>query len=319
MTSEDRVLTALDHREPDRVPIDFGASAVTGIHVSCVAALRRWFGLDPLPVKVHEPYQMLGLIKEDLAAALGLDVASVTPRKSMFGFPNENWKPWRMYDGLEVLVPGGFQITVDASGDILIYPEGGLTAPPGGRTPKDGYFFDSIIRQEPVDLEHWNIEDNLEEFTPVSQEDLDHFARSAAAERATGRAVMATFGGTALGDIALVPGPWMKHPKGIRDVAEWYMATSARRDAVDRIFSRQIDIALENLRRIAARERQRGCDVPLRHRLRHADEFLLRGAQLPRVVAAALQAHLRLDQGQHELEDLQAFLRLGGAVHRFLH
>ena len=36
---------------------------------------------------------------------------------------------------------------------------------------------------------------------------------------------MANFGGTAFGDIALVPGPWLKHPKGIRDVAEWYMST----------------------------------------------------------------------------------------------
>ena len=60
-----------DHRQPDRVPIDFGSTAVTGIHVSCVAALRDHYGLEKRPVKVHEPYQMLGLIDEDLKQALG--------------------------------------------------------------------------------------------------------------------------------------------------------------------------------------------------------------------------------------------------------
>ena len=62
MTSHERVLAALSHSSPDRVPLDFGSTGVTGIHVSCVAALRDWFGLEKRLVKVHEPYQMLGLV-----------------------------------------------------------------------------------------------------------------------------------------------------------------------------------------------------------------------------------------------------------------
>ena len=73
---------------------------------------------------------------------------------------------------------------------------------------------------------------------PVAEEDLEHFRRETAAAAATGRGVVATFGGTAFGDIALVPAPWLKHPKGIRDVTEWYVSTKARRDYVDRIFER---------------------------------------------------------------------------------
>ena len=57
---------------------------------------------------------------------------------------------------------------------------------------------------------------------------------------------MANFGGSAFGDIALVPGPWMKHPKGIRDVAEWYMSTVSRFDYVYEVFERQCEIALQN-------------------------------------------------------------------------
>ena len=70
------------------------------------------------------------------------------------------------------------------------------------------------------------------------------------AARATGRAVIANFGGTALGDIALVPAPFLKHPKGIRDITEWYMSLKSRRDYVHQLFARQTEIALGNLERV---------------------------------------------------------------------
>lgn len=104
MTSRERVRATLEHDSPDRIPLDFGASSVTGVHASCVAALREYYRLEKRPVKVHEPYQMLGLVEEDLQEALGVDVQGVFRRKTLFGFANENWKPWRMPDGLEVLV-----------------------------------------------------------------------------------------------------------------------------------------------------------------------------------------------------------------------
>jgi len=252
MTSKERVAAALDHKEPDRVPVDFGSTAVTGIHVSCVAALRDYFGLEKRPVKVHEPYQMLGWMDEDLKQALGLDVDGVFPPRTMFGFPAIDWKPWRTPQGLEVLVPGNFNTRVDAGGDTLIYPEGDLSARPSGRMPKDGFFFDTIIRQEPIDEDKLDPEDNLEEFGPISGADLAHFKAAVESLAGSGRAVMATFGGTAFGDIALVPGPFLKSPRGIRDVAEWYISTASRRDHVHRIFARQCEIGLANLATIRA-------------------------------------------------------------------
>ncbi len=250
MTSRERVLAALEHRPPDRVPVDFGGTAVSGMHVSAVAGLRAHFGLEKRPVKVHEPYQMLGWVDEDLAQAMGLDVAGVFPRKTMFGFPNSGWKEWRLQDGLEVLVPEDFRTTVDDNGDTLIYPEGDRNAPPSGRMPRGGHFFDAIIRQEPIDEDRLNPEDNLEEFSAIGQEDLDHFRESARRAAATGRAVIACFGGTAFGDIALVPAPFLKHPRGIRDVAEWYMSTRTRRHYIHAVFERQCEQALANLAKI---------------------------------------------------------------------
>jgi len=149
-------------------------------------------------------------------------------------------------------VPGGFNVTVDANGDTLMYPEGDTMAPPSGRMPKGGYFFDAIVRQEPLDEDNLNVEDNLEEFGPVEEIDLAYFRTAAREAFGTGRAVVANFGGTAFGDIALVPAPWLKHPKGIRDIAEWYMSTTSRRDYIHRIFSSQCDIAVQNLEKIHA-------------------------------------------------------------------
>ncbi len=253
ITGRERVRTTLDHREPDCVPVDFGGTFVTGMHVSSVAALRRHYGLDTNPVKVLDPGQMLGEIGDDLRQAMGIDTQCVARLMNRFGVPNADWKPWRLPDGLEVLVPGRFNTTIDENGDTLLYPQGDLSAPPSARMPKNGYFFDAIIRQPPIDEELLDPQDNLEDFTPISTAELDHFEREAKRAAATGRAVVATFGGTALGDIYSVPGLGLKHPKGIRDVTEWYISVRARRNYIHQVFAGQCEIALANLAQIAAR------------------------------------------------------------------
>ena len=251
MDSRKRIQTVLSHRASDRVPVDFGSTAVTGIHVTCVAGLRNHFQLERHPVKVIEPYQMLGLVESDLLEALGIDTAGICSVKNLFGFRNEDWKVWRAPWGQELEVPGNFITTPAPDGGALIYPEGDTSVPASGHMTAAGYFFDTIIRQEPFDEDHLNVEDNLEEFVPVSDEDLTHFHDEAAALARTGRAVIASFGGTAFGDIALVPAPFLKRPRGVRDIEEWYVSVSIRRDFVRQIFERQCEIALANLEKIA--------------------------------------------------------------------
>jgi hypothetical protein len=250
VTSRDRLAITLSHKQPDRIPIDFGGTAVTGVHASCVAALRDYYSLEKRAVRVHEPFQMLALLDEDLQDAMGIDVTGIFARNTMFGFPAERWKPW-LFNGLEVLVPGDFNIKIDDRGDNLIYPEGDTSVPPSGRMPRGGYFFDCIVRQEPIDEDRLDPADNTEDFLPISQQELDHLAH-AAKQVGRKRGVIAGFGGTAFGDIALVPGPFLKHPKGIRDVTEWYVSTSSRQSYIHRIFERQCEVALANLERIHA-------------------------------------------------------------------
>ena len=253
MTGRERLDAALNHRQPDRIPVDFNGTAVTGMHVKCVIGLREHYGLEKRLVKVHEPYQMLGWIDDDLQTVLGIDVEGVYGPDTMFGYRNENWTPWRMDDGTEVLMSGNFRTTKDPNGDTLVFPGGDRSAPPSGRLPKNGFFFDTIIRQEPIDEAKLDPEDNVQEFGPISEAALDHFEAESRRAGATGRGIIASFGGTALGDIALVPAPGLKHPKGIRDVEEWYVSTLTRRPYVHKVFERQTEIALGNLEKIRAR------------------------------------------------------------------
>ena len=253
MNSRQRVKLTLNHQAPDRIPLDLGGSAVTGMHVSSVYLLRQALHLDPpgTPVKVVEPYQMLGEIQPDLMEALGVDVVQLGSPRNFFGFQNENWKPWTLFDGTPVLVPGAFNTQPEPGGDLLMYPEGDRSAPPSGRMPAGGFYFDTIVRQPAIDDTFLNPEDNLEEFSPISDQDLVYFKEKARQLfEETDKAILASFGGTAFGDIALVPVPWLKYPKGIRDIAEWYMSTVSRKEYVYQVFERQCEIGLANLERI---------------------------------------------------------------------
>jgi hypothetical protein len=249
MKCRQRVKKALNHENPDKIPVDFGSTGVTGMHIACVAALRDYYGLEKRLVKAFEPYQMLGLLDDDLLDVMGIDVAGMFTRGTMFGFPNENWKPFKTPWGQEVLVSEHFNTTTEPNGDILIYPEGDIGAPPSGRMSASSFFFDTIIRQGKIDEANLNIEDNTEEFGTISDEDLRYFEGSIKQLASSDRAIMAGIGGLGFGDIALVPAPFLKHPKGIRDITEWYISTATRQDYIHKIFSYQCEIALENLKK----------------------------------------------------------------------
>ncbi len=249
LTSRQRLQATLNHRQPDRVCVDFGATAVTGIHVSAVTRLRQAaLGQSDYRVKVIEPYQMLGEVDDELRIALGIDVIGVPGRKTLFGTMAGGWKPFTLNDGTQVLVSGDFIVTKDEAGDTYIYPEGDTSAPPSGRMPAGGYFFDAVIRQDPIDEDTLNPRDNLEEFGLFGEEDLAYYrAMRDWLRQHPDCGHMLGVPGAAFGDIALVPATFLKHPKGIRDVEEWYISTVARKDYVRTVFERQCEIAEQNI------------------------------------------------------------------------
>lgn len=256
MTSRERIEAALRHEETDSIPLDMGSTGITGIAASTLSKLRLALGLDKAGdrVKVIEPYQLLGEVTDDLREALGIDTVGASGSGTIFGFENRDWKEWELPDGTPVLVPGAFNTEPEENGDVLMYPQGDKSAPASGRLPAGGYYFDAIVRQDPIVEAELDARDNLEEFTLIDNEGVEQIARDV--ERLyteTDYAVVGGFAATSFGDIAMVPALQLKHPKGIRDVEEWYMSTVLRRDYVYEVFEGQCEIALKNLARIAPR------------------------------------------------------------------
>ncbi len=250
LNSRKQFLKTVNHQQPDKMVVDFGSTGVTGIHCLMIEKLRTFYGLESKPVKIIEPFQMLGEVDDELAEIMLVDVTPAFGRENMFGFNNhEPFKTFRTPWGQEVLVPEAFNVKTDEKGDVLMFPGGDKSATPSARMPVSGYFFDAIIRQVPIDEAELNPQDNLEEFGFVSEKDLAFWKEESRKARETGKAVIATLGGTALGDIALVPGMQLKNPKGIRDVAEWYMSTIMRPEYIKSVFEKQIEIAVENFKR----------------------------------------------------------------------
>jgi hypothetical protein len=253
MTSRERLAATLNHQPTDRLCVDFGAGFQTGMGAGAVHRLREAvLGRSSHRVKVIESYQMLGELDEALRQALGFDVVGVHGPGTMFGFKNEDWKPFTLFDGTPVLVPGQFNVTPASDGGWLMHPEGDTTVPPCAWMPKDCYFFDATNRQQPMDESKLSPADNCEEMGVISDEEVQHFTGVAKHYYdTTSYGIYLTLPGTAFGDIALVPAPWLKNPKGIRGVQEWYMATVTNRDYVLKVFEYQCECALKSIERLA--------------------------------------------------------------------
>jgi uroporphyrinogen decarboxylase len=78
MTSRERVLAALSHTEPDRVPYDQGTMMVTGIHRIAYDGLVQALGIEDLPpTEILDPVQQLAMPHERVLQAMGVDTRSV--------------------------------------------------------------------------------------------------------------------------------------------------------------------------------------------------------------------------------------------------
>lgn len=251
LTSRERLQLTLEHKDPGKVVVDLGSNSVTGINANALARLRKKMGLEEKTIKIHEPLQLLGQVEEDLRQALHLDVVGVSTGKTLFGFfNNEGWKPWKMQSGLDVLVPEKFNTTVDERGRTYLYPQGDTSVPPSGMMPKGGFFFDNITRGH-IDYDDDDTPsgraDYCDDFGVYTDEELRRLEENVnywynnSEYGIMGDGALAGFG-----DFAVVPGPFHKNPKGIRDLAQYMMAHYTFPEYIHEIYEMQLEISLKN-------------------------------------------------------------------------
>lgn len=78
-TSYERVKTALEHKEPDRVPFDLGGTVLTGMNKIAYRNLRKYLGLPEVEIQTYDPNQQLARIDQDMLERLEVDVRCVDP------------------------------------------------------------------------------------------------------------------------------------------------------------------------------------------------------------------------------------------------
>ena len=90
MKPRERVLAALDHRETDRVPVDFAGHRSSGIAAIAYPKLRDFLGLPLNPVRVYDVIQQLAVVDKDVLDRFGIDTVELGR-----GFPldDDSWLP----------------------------------------------------------------------------------------------------------------------------------------------------------------------------------------------------------------------------------
>ena len=194
---------------------------------------------------------MLGEIADDLKEIIGINFTHLQGKRNIFGFENNNWKEFKLFDGTPVLVPEKFNIKFEKDGSLFQYPQGDTAVHPSAVMPKDGYYFDAINRQTPIIEEDLRVEDNIEEFRYIDESDLKYIELEVnRLYNTTSFSIVGNLGGTSFGDVGLLPAPSLRSPKGIRDIEEWYISIHTRKNHIFEIFNRQCEIGLKNLEKI---------------------------------------------------------------------
>lgn len=249
MTSRQRILETINHRQPDRVPVDLGATGQTGMNASTLYRLRKALGLEEHPIEISEIFQLLGKVDPDMMQYAGADVIGLNNPSNMFGVPDGPLKPFRMPDGTPTLIAQGNEYDVAEDGSVYMYPQGNRRVGPSGHMPAGGSFFDNINRAPEFDEDDLTpAEDFKDDFGILDDATARYLEeKSKALYEGTDYAIIGNLGGAGLGDSAMVPGPHVLAPKGIRKFDDWLMAHMLYPEYIQEVFEMQTQTMLKNL------------------------------------------------------------------------
>jgi len=195
MTSRERVLAALNHREPDRVPIDFSGHRSSGIAAMAYPKLREFLGLPPKPVRVYDIVQQLVVVDEDVLDRFGVDTIELGRG---FALDNDSWSPWTLPDGTPCLVPSWTPLERDDGRWVIRSKTGKVLA----HMPEGVLYFEQTYFPFLDDDDSQAISSALEESMwtavasppgPIDSQSLSEGAKQL--REKTGRAIIGLFGG----------------------------------------------------------------------------------------------------------------------------
>jgi len=158
MTSRERVLAALNHQTPDRVPIDLSGHRSSGIAAITYAQLREHLGLPKETIRLYDPVQQLAIVHEDVRERFGVDTVELG---RAFALDDGDWADWTLPDGTPCQMPAwalperedGRWVLRSKSGRVIAHmPDGAL------------YFeqtYYPFADHEDLDAIPWALEENM--------------------------------------------------------------------------------------------------------------------------------------------------------------
>lgn len=240
MTSRERVMAALNHCEPDRVPVDFSGHRSSGIAAMAYPKLRAALGLPPRPVRVYDPIQQLAVLDDDVLDRFGVDTLEMGRG---FALEDRDWRDWTLPDGAPCQMPAWVKPERDGQRWVIRSESGRIIAV----MPDGAWYFEQthwpFLENEDLD----RIPEAMSEcmWTAVASPpgplalDAETLAAGARALRArTDRAIIALFGGN-----LLEIGQFLYRND------QFLLMLAAEPDRVHRFLDRLVEIHLANLER----------------------------------------------------------------------
>jgi len=134
MNSRERIISALQHKEADRVPVDFGATESSGIMGIAYNRLKKHLGITG-KTQIYDMTQMIAKVEMPVVEAVRADAIPllIEPRQ---------WKSWSLQDGSAAEIPFKFNIHTKDSGEIVQLANDGTEL---ACCPNGGFYFDPVF------------------------------------------------------------------------------------------------------------------------------------------------------------------------------
>jgi len=136
LTSRDRVRYAIEHKEADRIPIDFGAMRSTGIATIAYNNLRKKLGITKGLAKMYDFIQQLAYPEKEIRDLFHVDVIDAG---QAFLNNDSEWRKWTLNDGSKCLIPKYLNVEIDKEGTVLLKNNDNVIL---GKKPKSSLYVD---------------------------------------------------------------------------------------------------------------------------------------------------------------------------------
>ena len=250
MNSRERVIETINHREPDRVPIDLGGTQVTSISALAYQNLRAALNLPYKPCELVELFMFVAKIEDDVRKMLGIDTVCLNYPIDTNGCRTNKLQLFTALDGAQAYIGADNRWDVLKDGSIVMYPQGDKSVPASTKMLPGGSFFDNITERFPsYDEDHLNArEDWKNDFPRIKDEVAREIEENSIhLYQDTDYAVIGQFPHALLGDSGVICAPFVKHPTGIRKMDDFLAATILYPEYIAESFEMQTENTLKNL------------------------------------------------------------------------